>query len=268
MAVYFAVRNYDKFQHYKDRRPPWIKLYISLLDDYEFTHLPDAAKYHLLAIYLLASRYDNKIPYDARWIKHQISAAEEVDLPLLEMSGFIFKINELADGGDMLAARKQNATPETETETETETEVPSPPAGATPTELVKSDPKPPGENASPAQRLSWHIFEGRQALYNDQFYDPWNRKALGICKTLVEGKARGNFTEALNRLRVLFVKCATSQPGSDYWAFTPENFTLKWAQLVGDPRLRIEKPSREADARAGYEERIRALTQDAGNGPT
>ncbi len=139
---------------------------------------------------------------------------------------------------------------------------PAPPNGGTPTELVASDPKPPAENASPVHVLSWNIFEGRKHLYDDQFYDPWNRKALGICKTLIEKKARGDFTEVLKRLRVLFVKCASAPPGSDYWAFTPENFTSKWSQLVDDPRLRIEKPSREALARAGYEERIRALTQE------
>ena len=139
---------------------------------------------------------------------------------------------------------------------------PAPPSGGTPTELVVSDPKPPAENAAPAQTLSWFLYEGRQKLYDDQFYDPWNGKALGICKTLIEKKARGNFKEALGRLRVLFLKCSGERPGNDYWAFTPENFTLKWSQLVGDPILRIEKPSREALARAGYEERIRALTQE------
>ncbi len=388
MASYFSVKNFSQFQHYKDRKPPWIKLYNSLLEDYEFTFLPDASKIHLMMIWLLASQMDNKIPRDSNWISRKIFATEPVDLDLLFDTGFLVpfdpaeqlatqndwasrhvpeklraKIHE-RDGGRCVACssvknievdhiipvskggtsveenlqllcrscnrRKRTSVTaeqlatqgnkqrslETETETETETEgdttapgggspgdrppiateqnrvdkiknkttttapggaapqdgiatvlplaenTPAPPNGGTPTELVASDPKPPAENASPVHVLSWNIFEGRKHLYDDQFYDPWNRKALGICKTLIEKKARGDFTEVLKRLRVLFVKCASAPPGSDYWAFTPENFTSKWSQLVDDPRLRIEKPSREALARAGYEERIRALTQE------
>src|SRR5687768_18068275 len=52
--------NFESFQHYKDRAPPWIKLYNELLDDYEFGQLPDASKMHLVAIWLLASRSDRK----------------------------------------------------------------------------------------------------------------------------------------------------------------------------------------------------------------
>ncbi len=63
----FSVKNFERFQHYKDRSPPWIKLYNELLDDYGFGRLPDASKMHLVAIWLLASRNDNKIPHDAEW---------------------------------------------------------------------------------------------------------------------------------------------------------------------------------------------------------
>ncbi len=63
----FSVKNFERFQHYKDRSPPWIKLYNELLDDYSFACLDDAAKFHLIAIWLLASRTDNRIPYDATW---------------------------------------------------------------------------------------------------------------------------------------------------------------------------------------------------------
>ena len=42
MNGYFSVRNWDEFQHYKDRDPTWIKLYNRLLDDYAFGLLPDA----------------------------------------------------------------------------------------------------------------------------------------------------------------------------------------------------------------------------------
>jgi hypothetical protein len=85
----FSVKNFERFQHYKDRAPPWIKLYNELLDDYEFGRLPDASKMHLIAIWLLASRSDNKIPYDAAWVARRINANTKVDLTLLACSGFI-----------------------------------------------------------------------------------------------------------------------------------------------------------------------------------
>lgn len=85
----FQVKNFEKFQHYKDRAPPWIKLYNELLDDYDFGKLPDASKMHLIAIWLLASRSENKIPYDSGWVSRRINATDKVDLDLLAHSGFI-----------------------------------------------------------------------------------------------------------------------------------------------------------------------------------
>lgn len=29
--THFKVRNWEQFQHYKDRNPPWIKLHFALL---------------------------------------------------------------------------------------------------------------------------------------------------------------------------------------------------------------------------------------------
>lgn len=109
MSQHFSVRNFEKFQHYKDRNPPWIRLYNPLLDDYEFGRLPDASKAHLLAIWLLASRYDNKIPYDPEWVSRRINATEPVDLDALAKGGFI-----VADQycSKTLADCKQDAKPE------------------------------------------------------------------------------------------------------------------------------------------------------------
>lgn len=116
----FRVKNYEQFQHYKTRTPPWIKLYNSLLDDYEFCRLPDGAKWHLIAIFLLASRYDNQIPADEKWVAAKIGATIPVNLPQLEAAGFI----EIDQGcSKMLASRKQLDLLEGEREGESETEV-------------------------------------------------------------------------------------------------------------------------------------------------
>jgi len=91
MTATISVKNFEKFQHYKDRSPPWIKLYNELLDDYEFGRLQDASKLHLVLIWLLASRSDNKLPCDPVWIGKRINATEVVDLDALIEAGFLVK---------------------------------------------------------------------------------------------------------------------------------------------------------------------------------
>lgn len=86
---YIQVKNWESLQHYKDRTPPWIKLYNHLLDDFDFSCLPDASKAHLISIWLLASRTANKIPNNSRWIANKINATEDVDIDLLVKAGFL-----------------------------------------------------------------------------------------------------------------------------------------------------------------------------------
>jgi hypothetical protein len=86
---YIKVKNWDKFQHYKDRNPPWIKLHNHLLDDYDFECLSDSAKGHLFCIWMLASRTQNKIPNDPQWVKKKIGASSTVDINTLIKHGFL-----------------------------------------------------------------------------------------------------------------------------------------------------------------------------------
>lgn len=106
MARHFRVRSFDKLQHYKDRAPPWIKLYGQMLDDYDVASLPDASKWHLVAIFLLASRTSNRIPWDEIWVASKIGARSPVDLQILLDRGFI---EEIQDAPISVADRKHNA---------------------------------------------------------------------------------------------------------------------------------------------------------------
>lgn len=126
----FSVKNFERFQHYKDRSPPWIKLYNELLDDYDFGLLPDASKMHLVAIWLLASRSDNKIPLDPVWIASKISATSPVDLTILRTAGFI-EYNQ--DCSNVLALCEHVARPEERTSlAEVEGEISSEKSDASP----------------------------------------------------------------------------------------------------------------------------------------
>lgn len=49
------IRNWDEFQHFKDRSPPWVKLYRYLLDDPEWHELAGDDAKVLVMLWLVAS---------------------------------------------------------------------------------------------------------------------------------------------------------------------------------------------------------------------
>lgn len=120
---YLKVKNWELYQHYTDRNPPWIKLHNSLLDDFDFMRLDDELKWQLIAIWLLASRTNNKIAYDETWIGMKIGIHTKPKIELFISLGFL---TIYQDASNAQAEGKQNAIPRAlardreETETETE----------------------------------------------------------------------------------------------------------------------------------------------------
>jgi len=53
-------KNWEQFQHYKDRCPPWVKLHRDLLNNKEFMRLPTASKALAPLFWLLASESSSK----------------------------------------------------------------------------------------------------------------------------------------------------------------------------------------------------------------
>ena len=120
-------RNWNDFQHYKRRNPPWVKLHKKLLDDFEFQSLPLAAKALAPMLWLIASENsDGLINAEDRVLAFRLrtTVAELGDaIGPLVASGF-FVLAE--DDSGAPAQCGQDAMPETETETETEAEKDSP----------------------------------------------------------------------------------------------------------------------------------------------
>ena len=106
MAGYLRVKNWEQFQHYADRSPPWIKLHRSVLDDYEFSSLPDASKAHLMLIWLLASSNDGRIPSDPAWLTRRLATTETLDLQVLVAAGFLLPEH---DASALIAPCKHDA---------------------------------------------------------------------------------------------------------------------------------------------------------------
>lgn len=124
--TYLRVKQWDEFQHYRDRDPPWIKLYNRLLDDYEYGRLHDASKSHLIGIFLLASRHRNKIPADPKWIGRRIQATSKVDLSAIIETGIVEVFSDASECGadcEQDASNKLALARSRETEGEAETEV-------------------------------------------------------------------------------------------------------------------------------------------------
>ena len=62
MAAVIRIRGWDRFQHYKDRDPPWVKLYRDLLTTESWVLGTDLSRLVQVASILLAARYSNSIP--------------------------------------------------------------------------------------------------------------------------------------------------------------------------------------------------------------
>ena len=123
---YLKIKNWEKYQHYSKRNPPWIKLHNKLFDNYEYGRLQNDSKLLLISLYLLASKCDNCIPNDVEWIKKKTMIQGKIEIVPLIKAGFI-NINSGVPSCDqndseVIATCKQNGGTETETETETKTE--------------------------------------------------------------------------------------------------------------------------------------------------
>jgi len=111
----YRVRNWQQFQHYRDRNPPWIKLHFAMLSSVDWVTLDDRARVLAVACMLIASRNGGEVPGDPGYLKRvaYLNSAPNFK-PLIEC-GFL---EVASDCKQMLAT----ARPEVETETETETE--------------------------------------------------------------------------------------------------------------------------------------------------
>ena len=69
---YLKVKNWEQYQHYKNRCPPWIKLHVKILNDRCFTSLPCASRGLLMQLWVIASEYDGKVPNDLKELKYRL----------------------------------------------------------------------------------------------------------------------------------------------------------------------------------------------------
>lgn len=127
--AYYRIKNWERFQHYKDRNPPWIKLHRDLLASETWVSVDDASRVLAIACMLLAAATDNKIPDNPRYVQRVAYLSAPPDFaPLVEV-GFLelLKDQEVTDAASKKLAAASNeqakrtaSAQETEAEAETE----------------------------------------------------------------------------------------------------------------------------------------------------
>ena len=111
------IRNWKKFQHFKDRKPPWVKLYRDILDDLDWHELDATASKVLIMCWLIASEDDGRLP-PVKTLAFRLRMSEK------QTNDCLNKLSHWLEQDDIsvISDRYQSDSLETETETETKKE--------------------------------------------------------------------------------------------------------------------------------------------------
>jgi hypothetical protein len=121
------IKNWDRFQHFKDRKPIWIKLYRDLLDDLNWHELDGKSAKALVMIWLIASEDLGKLP-ETKTLAFRLRMSEkETKEVVTKLSQWLEQddISTISDGyqDDMPEKRREETDKEKEKETDTPTGV-------------------------------------------------------------------------------------------------------------------------------------------------
>lgn len=127
MTQVLVIRGWEKFQHYKDRDPPWIKLYRDLLSSESWVMGTDASRLVQVASMLLAARYHNATPLNFTLFRKVASldiSEDEFNAAVehLKATNFLEIQEQTVNGKQSASKVLATCTSEAETETEGETE--------------------------------------------------------------------------------------------------------------------------------------------------
>lgn len=111
----YRIKGWNKFQHFKDRRPPWIKLYRDILDDIEWHELDSVAAKSLVMLWLIASENDGSLP-DTKILAFRLRVTES------QIKSTISKLSHWVEQDDInpISERYQDDPLEREEEVETD----------------------------------------------------------------------------------------------------------------------------------------------------
>lgn len=88
--LYIVIRHWDRFQHYADRRPIWIKNYVALLANPSYSRLTWTQRGVLHGLWLMYAETQCELPVDTAWLSRQLTGrVTRATLEALNHAGFI-----------------------------------------------------------------------------------------------------------------------------------------------------------------------------------
>jgi len=87
---FFRIAKWEKFQHYHDRRPPWLKLYTTINDDDSlWRKLSDTQLGQVVRLFAHAGNHNNTMPFHDDLMQEDLELSDELNLSSLEKLGVI-----------------------------------------------------------------------------------------------------------------------------------------------------------------------------------
>jgi len=168
------VKDWNKFQHFKDRKPPWIKLYRDILDDLEWHELDPVAAKALVAIWLIASENDGELP-EMKKLAFRLRVSEKQAISIVsQLDHWLIQddINVISDRyqDDSLEIETETYRKEKEKEKETEKRERTPRATR-----LSQDWQPSNSDLDYARELGWTDKQVRDTAQD--FSDYWMAKS-------------------------------------------------------------------------------------------
>jgi hypothetical protein len=106
------IKNWEQFQHFKDRSPPWIKLYREILDDPDWHELDSDASKVLIMLWLVASedKTQNGLLPETKKLAFRLRITE------VKLNQSLNKLNNwlIQDDINVISEQCQDDAPETE----------------------------------------------------------------------------------------------------------------------------------------------------------
>lgn len=104
-ARYLRVKNWGKFQHYKDKEPGWIKLYAAAIRKNQFLELDELVQWQLVRVWIIASQATRftrdeegrKVPVltdDERMLRRAICTLKRIPLERFVRDGWLIPVDE------------------------------------------------------------------------------------------------------------------------------------------------------------------------------
>ena len=127
---YINITDWKSHQHYKDRRPTWIKLEIEIIDEFDkdgdvkkFFDLSDCAKLTFIGLLCLRANYNKKIPFKSEKSLKERLGFSKIELQPLVNNGYItIDTESVSKAYQVDTEKKSNLPPEREIEREGERE--------------------------------------------------------------------------------------------------------------------------------------------------